>query len=197
MKDNIELEQNLTRHHLELAMKNKTKQAYDNNELGVLFHRIAKMMARSYHRHSHAHHAQAHIFSIIREKGPISQRDLMKMLDVRSSSLSEIIRKLELRDLIDRTRDDNDKRGYIIAVKEGSENPFPEKIMKDQPAREEFFATLQDEEKAQLAALLEKIIQSAHEHGHKENECKHSQGCKSAGHHGHYNPGDNRLKIKK
>ncbi len=164
-------------------MKDTVKQTYNNNDLGILFHRIAKMMARSYHRHSHAHHAQAHIFSIIREKGPINQRELMKMLDVRSSSLSEILRKLELRNLIERTRDEQDKRGYIIAVKQGAENPFPHTSRKDQPAREEFFATLNPDEKEQLGDLLEKIIHSAHEHGHQEMDCKHPHHHKPVNHH--------------
>lgn len=166
-------------------MEKAKKQTYNNDELGVLFHRIAKMMARSYHRHSHAHHAQAHIFSIIRKRGPINQRELMKMLDVRSSSLSEILRKLEHRGLIERTRDEQDKRGFIISAIEGAESPFPDHTEKDQSAREEFFATLKDDEKTHLGGLLEKIIESAHEHGHKEVDSKHPHCHKQGHHHSH------------
>ncbi len=157
-------------------------------ELARLFQRAAKMMARTYHRHSHAHHAQAHVFSIICRQGPISQRGLMKMLDVRSSSLSEILRKLEDRGLIERTRDEQDKRGYVIAVKEGIENPFPDhQVQKDLPAREEFFAGLQDKEKDELGVLLEKIVLSALEHGHKETDCKPADdGGKASPRHGRH-----------
>lgn len=182
-------------YQMEFAMNETKEQPYNNNDLGVLFHRIAKMMARSYHKHSHAHHAQAHIFSIVRERGSINQRELMKTLDIRSSSLSELLKKLELRGLIERTRDEHDKRGYIISVAEGVENPFPEITRKDQPAREEFFATLENKEKEQLGTLLEKIIHSAHEHGHEEVECKHSH-CHPEKHHHHHKSKDKRRKIK-
>ena len=66
------------------------------------FARASRMMARSFHRRAHAHHAQEHVLSIIREQGPMKQSALLELLDVRSSSLSEVLGKLERNGLIER-----------------------------------------------------------------------------------------------
>lgn len=139
--------------------------------LGMLFHRASRMMARAYHKHSHAHHAQAHIFSIIRDRGSITQRELMHLLDIRSSSLSELLTKLEQRGLIERKRNEQDKRSFEISVKKGCLNPFAEEEEKRHAAREDFFATLSEEERSQLTSLLTKIITSAKELGYEEGCC--------------------------
>jgi DNA-binding MarR family transcriptional regulator len=119
---------------------------FDSIVLARLFHHASKMMARSYHRHSHAHHAQAHVYTIIRERGPLSQKDLLNTLDVRSSSLSEVLNKLEQRGLIVRKRDENDKRRFIVSANHDAERRFGAhgKACLDGV---EIFETLDDEEK--------------------------------------------------
>ncbi len=42
-----------------------------------------------HHRHNHAHHAQQAVFTIIREKGPIAQKQLLEMLGGRSAYLMQ------------------------------------------------------------------------------------------------------------
>lgn len=136
------------------------KNTLDSSQLASLFHTAAKMMARTYHRHSHAHHAQAHVYSIIKKRGPMTQKELMQMLDVRSSSLSEMLSKLEQRGLIVRERNEKDKRGFIVSVNESCESPFKAIRQKDHQGISDIFAALEDDEKAQLGKLLTKIIQT-------------------------------------
>jgi len=50
------------------------------------------------------------VLAIVRERGGMSQRELLDLLDVRSASLSEVLAKLERNGLIARRRDDADRR---------------------------------------------------------------------------------------
>ena len=123
-------------------------------ELGHLFRHTSRLMARAFHRRDNAGHAQARVLSILREHGPMSQRDLLALLDVRSSSLSELLSKLEAGGLIARERNPDDRRGFILSAT-GAGLALSET---DADGREpDFFACLDPTEKAQLAAILTKI----------------------------------------
>ena len=129
-------------------------------ELGHLFRHTSRLMARAFHRRDNAGHAQARVLSILRERGPMSQRDLLALLDVRSSSLSEILSKLEAGGLIARERNPDDRRGFILSAT-GAGLALSET---DADAREpDFFACLDAPEKAQLAAILTKIATALRE----------------------------------
>ncbi|MEF2230730.1 MAG: MarR family transcriptional regulator [Pseudodesulfovibrio sp.] len=123
--------------------------------LAHLFRRTSRLMARAYHRRDHASHAQSSILSILREDGPMNQRDLLERLDVRSSSLSEVLAKLEAGGLVARERNPEDRRGLIISI-----TPEGRKMLGDEPDRagaDGFFACLDDAEKEQLRGILTKI----------------------------------------
>lgn len=101
---------------------------------------------------------QGHILEIIKlhevqNKQPITQKELVSQLDMTPQSASEMIKKLETKDYIERQRDPNDGRGFLITMtvkgrvesnREGEFRP----IMLD---------NLTDDEKQQLAYLLAKI----------------------------------------
>merc|ERR1711879_507461 len=102
-------------------------------------------MARTYHRRDNAHHAQDRVLSIIREHGSINQRELLELLDVRSSSLSEVLRKLEDNELITRQRDDNDRRSFVVSATEQAEaHPMDGEGSKE--SADSLFQSLSDEE---------------------------------------------------
>ena len=143
----------------------------DNQDLADLFRRASRLIARVYHRRDHAHHAQGHVLSIIRERGSINQGELLEILDVRSSSLSEIIRKLERKGLITRERNEKDRRGFIVSAIERPDDQPPDPCR----ARESsgnFFTCLDDEEQVRLRTILEKIIASV-----KEDPLSREPGC--------------------
>ena len=132
---------------------------FDSTEdLAALFHRASRLLARSNHRHARAQHAQARAFGLIKAHGPIVQADLLRLLDVRSSSLSEVLRKLEHSGLIVRTRNQEDRRGFVLSVNEGATPPF---IASPEPSKDEagvLFGCLDDEERRQMTRILTKII---------------------------------------
>lgn len=138
---------------------NTKSASYDNEDLVFLFRRASRMMARKYHRRAHSHHAQEHVLSIIRERGPIKQGDLLELLDVRSSSLSEVLGKLERNGLIERKRNEKDKRSFVISATNEATVPgtMPQGGGESTGT---LFACLDDGERRQLGGILEKIIGS-------------------------------------
>jgi DNA-binding MarR family transcriptional regulator len=128
-----------------------------DQDLESLFKQSIRIMSRYNHRHDYTHHAQRDVYKIIKEKGPMPQKALMEILDIRSASLSEILSKLERRGHIIKQRNEEDKRGFIVAVNE-------EMTMLDEgrgAKKEDMFSCLNEEETQQLGTLLHKIISSA------------------------------------
>ena len=56
------------------------------------------------------HHGRGRILKVLLEKGTMTQSELQNIIDIRSGSLSEILGKIEEKELIIRERDENDKR---------------------------------------------------------------------------------------
>lgn len=170
-------------------------------DLADLFRRASRMMARHAHRSSQAPHAQQRVLSLVRQRGPITQGELLELLDVRSSSLSEILRKLENNGFIVRRRNEADKRGFILSMHKDA--PMDPQIFAE-PRRhttQPLFSCLTQEEQQQLRTLLVKMITCSGQEGLEENgvgDGYHRR--KGGGGHGpgsatgrHRNPGDQPL----
>lgn len=140
--------------------ENSNATPYNNEDLAFMFRRASRMMARTYHRRSHAHHAQEHVLSIIREQGPIKQADLLELLDVRSSSLSEVLGKLQRNGLIERQRNEQDKRSFVISATGGGKMSDSMRPGGGRESAEALFACLDTVERRQLGDILNKIIDS-------------------------------------
>ena len=131
-----------------------------NEKLVDLFRWASRLMARSYHRREHSHHAQARVLTIIQEKGSINQRELLEILDVRSSSLSEVLGKLERSGQIVRKKNEEDKRSFIITAADEAQAPGEGPADVSGEGAESPFACLDDQERQQLGNILEKLVQT-------------------------------------
>ncbi len=129
----------------------------DKDDLVQLFRHASRLMARKYHRHQHHSHAQRHIYYLIRESGPMPQKELMDQLGVRSASLSEILAKMEKQGLITRQRNEKDKRGFIVSINE--KNGHMEAEGRER-VNQSIFSCLDEVERNQLTGLLTKIIEN-------------------------------------
>ena len=101
---------------------------------------------------------QGRVLSILRMQPTISQKQLSYLLDMRQQSLSELVAKLEKSGLIERAQSEDDRRAVIIALTEkGREaaSGADASIEDDGP-----FGSLTDDEKAQLARLMDKVIEA-------------------------------------
>ena len=89
--------------------------------------------------------------------GELSQQELGMHFDLKPGSLSEILSKLELGGLIERSRNPKDRRQLTIRLTEAGW----EKARVEQAARirfrEQAFSALTHDEREQLAEMLEKI----------------------------------------
>lgn len=142
---------------------------YTQENLFSLFHRVVRLMARAHHQlaHSgpgkgergrHGSHAQARVLSVINEKGAISQRELMDILQIRSSSVSELVFKLEDYGLIVRDRDEQDKRTIIVSLTEEGKAVVAEHEGHIREQCAGMFTALDEAERQTLAGLLTKLV---------------------------------------
>ncbi len=129
-----------------------------NEDLFALFHRTAHRMIRAHRHQGHAHHAQMHVLLRLREHGPLSQRELMEELGVRSASLSEVLAKLERAGCILRERDPEDRRGFIINATPQGLAALKEHESAWRGNTAAVFDPLSDAERGQLRELLRKIL---------------------------------------
>ncbi|MCC8194610.1 MAG: MarR family transcriptional regulator [Deltaproteobacteria bacterium] len=153
----------------------------------ALFRRTAHFMARAYHHQGHAHHAQKHVLSILREKKSMNQRDLMEILGVRSASLSELLGKLEKNGLITREKDERDRRNIVISITDAGIASVKDHVTEQRKSAEAVLGPLTRPERQQLGELLLKILVALedefpdqgggrpHEHG-SHGCCEHGPG---------------------
>ena len=110
-----------------------------------------------YHRRG-GKRGQARILKLLIENGEMSQRSIQDILDIKSGSLSELVRKMEAENLISREKDEADRRNISIkitpkGIERAEENS---QILKKQ--EQVMFNSLNDEEQEQLYTLLKKLI---------------------------------------
>lgn len=99
---------------------------------------------------------QEGIISILAEKEQMSQKELNEILQIQPGSLSEILTKLEQKDLITREKDAEDKRKCIVKL-----TPAGKTAAQGQKPRLEednMFSVLSNEEQSQLKAILKKLL---------------------------------------
>ena len=132
--------------------------------LSSLFHKTVQCMKRSHHFHGHVEHAQMRVLVILYHKGQMTQRELQQLLDIRSTSLSEILKKLENRGLITRNQNENDKRSVIVSLTEQGATKAHSVATTAHQALDTLFEPLSEMERAQLASILRKVISSYETH---------------------------------
>lgn len=100
------------------------------------------------------------------EYGPMSVKDLGSCLLLDSGTLTPLLKKLETRGLIERTRDTSDERRLVVSLT--PKGQALEDEVADVPHKMASMVTLTPEEGMQLGTLLYKVI--AGFQGEPENE---------------------------
>lgn len=101
--------------------------------------------------------SQKQVLIILRETGPITQRELTERLGVRTGSSSEVIIKLERAGLLMRTPHPADRRTFDIYLTEAGLQQAEEAAAQRETRHREMFSCLSKEEQATLLALMEKL----------------------------------------
>lgn len=95
---------------------------------------------------------QGRVLRILTLRSPMPQRELAYMLGVRPQSLSELLGKLESAGLVERKRDETDRRTFNVEITEEgrtAESGFQE--------MEDPFDVLSEEERDQFGDLLDRV----------------------------------------
>ena len=88
----------------------------------------------------------------------LTQRALAEILNIRPQSLSELVFKLEQDGLVERRMDETDKRAVQVFLSQTGRDRIEHIKQERRRFADEFLAPLNDEEREQLANLLEKLI---------------------------------------
>ena len=156
-------------------------------EKTIRFAHLMKRITHFYHRHEEGpmmHPGQGKLLLLILRKEPVGQKELVEMLDIRPSSLSELLKKLEAKGLITRTPDEQDKRNIIVTLTDEGKT-LAEKAIAGKEAQEaKIFETLSEEERIQLGALTDKLCSA----WQKELEDAGEEEPPRGPHHGPHGP---------
>lgn len=131
-----------------------------HGDLPALLQKLGKFLHRAHHLEGHPRHGQRRILAILKEGGSLNQRDLLEDLDIRSSSLSELLAKLTRQGLITRERDEGDRRNYVIRITERGRAAMEDHGAMQSERDALLFAALSESERRDLGNLLQKLLNS-------------------------------------
>lgn len=125
--------------------------------------------------HTEGKGSQRRVLFFLRERGPMTQREILEEMGVRAGSLSELLSKLEAKGYVKKERSETDKRNYNVSITDSGLLALEEMHVKHQAAMSDLLSDLSLEERNQLAALLKKLHTlwserpdaPTHPHGHK------------------------------
>lgn len=101
---------------------------------------------------------QQRVLAILNLQDNLTQSYLQEILDLRPSSIAELVKKLEDKGYISRKEDENDKRiKHINLTEEGRQEAIKYANLKDSNTTGKFFQGLSSDEQEQFKNNLEKI----------------------------------------
>lgn len=101
---------------------------------------------------------QGKILKILYKKGPMSQKEMQDKLDIQSGSISELISKLEKKELVIKQPDSADRRRMILFLTEKGREDVEAYSRQYENSVLSFFQVLDESEKKELERILEKLL---------------------------------------
>lgn len=136
---------------------------HDKNEVVELFydiiHKLQKQ-SRDTAIRPNARKGQSRCLYMIKMAGEINQRRLAEILGIRPTSLSETIKRLEDKNMINRVPDQHDKRTYIISLTKKGDEEIEQIRRSYVSEHKEWLDCLTTEELEMFFNILEKISAS-------------------------------------
>ena len=129
-------------------------------KLYTALHRLGRQLHRSAHRLGHMegqYREQSHLLLLIAENDGVIQRDLAVEMDVRPSSMTEMLAKMEQLGLIRREQDEKDQRVMHIFLTEQGKIAAEESKKSNAQLTERLFDGLSAEEMEEMLHLTEKL----------------------------------------
>jgi DNA-binding MarR family transcriptional regulator len=101
---------------------------------------------------------QGRVLHILTLRSPMPQKELAYMLGVRPQSLSELLGKLGAAGFVERRRDDNDRRTFLVDITEKGRE-----AASDAPETDDPFDVLSDDEQKQFGDMLDRVAAAVRE----------------------------------
>lgn len=101
--------------------------------------------------------SQKRVLTVLEKTGTITQAQLTEYLGIQSSSVSEILAKLENAGLVTRVKNSLDQRTIDVSLTPAGIEQAQETIRQQQQRNQEMFSALSPAEKRSLLVLLEKV----------------------------------------
>lgn len=137
--------------------------SHDRDEVVELFYDVMRKLrnqSRDQGVYQNVREGQSRCLYMIKMAGEINQRRLSDILNIRPTSLSETIKRLEEKGLIQRKPDENDKRTYVVSLTEKGDEEM-ERIRKSYASEhKEWLEVLTDEEVDKFFEILTKVSTS-------------------------------------
>ena len=164
----------------------------ESNKAGRLYtalHRLGRQLHRSAHwlGHIEGHYReQSRLLLLIAESDGVIQRDLAEEMDVRPSSMTEMLARMEQLGLICRKQDEKDQRVMHIFLTEQGKTAADESKKANERLTEKLFEGLTEEEVDDMLRLTEKLTASldAMDAAYAQEETPHGHHRGFCGHHG-------------
>ena len=119
--------------------------------------------------------SQRRVLFLLRQHGPMTQRDILEAMGVRASSLSELLSKLEAKGYVNKEKSEADKRNYNVSITDSGIQALEEMNAKHHAAMSDLLSGLAPEDRQQLAEQLTKLRTLWSERADAP-DCQH--GCK-------------------
>lgn len=111
---------------------------------------------------------QERILHILSCRKDISQKELQEILRIQPGSISEILSKLESKDLIERIKDDEDKRKTIVKITDAGK-AYMHMCSKSQK-EQDLFSSLDEKQQETLKILLKMLLEDWEKKNEEETE---------------------------
>lgn len=157
------------------------------DDLAGLLDRCGRYFA---HRIGGSRRGQSNVMAFLADHPNATQKELSEGLDITPASLSEVLMKLERKGLVDRVKDESDRRFVRVCLTAEGEKRLKEPA----DGSADPFVSLSDEERETMKTLLGKLLAdwenreeyNRHpERPHHRNEERRGHGGHGEGHHGH------------
>ncbi len=122
--------------------------------------RVDRMEKAATRGMAHSGFAQMRLLSLIEKEDGATSGTFAELLDIRPSSLSEKLNKLEERGLIERHKSETDTRSVNVFITEEGRNFLKERKDAFANRQERFENILSEEEKSEFLRLVRKLIEA-------------------------------------
>lgn len=146
--------------------------------------RLMRVMRRGGSYHGHHSAGYGRLIGLISRHDGASARELAEYMDIRPSSLSEMLGRLEEKGEIIRVKDETDARITRIHLSEKGKEKIQKEDDYHKARRELFLEWLTPEEQETLKAICKKLIENYENLAQQEEE-ERAEGAHETRHHGH------------